>query len=377
MTRRTKFKYDAVVAGYTCLDLTPQFAKIRACTSIGDILRPGTLVEVDNMNISPGGVVPNTGLAMKVFGNDVLLRGMVGNDPLGKLAMDIFEGLGVSEGIITATKSSTGFSVVIAPPGIDRIFLESPGCNHTFASNHIDYEAVAQSRLFHFGYPPLMKRFFEDDGAELVAMFSRVKQLGAVTSLDMSLPDVNADSGTADWRRILERVLPYVDIFTPSIEEALFMLMSEEYSRTSRTMKGSNIIDAIGRQHYHALAEQILGMGAKILLIKAGHRGAYLATGDVTSLNSTARMDLSREQWNNRQIWCEPFPVEPGRVRNACGAGDCAVAAFMTAILNGDNPDTAGKYAMLAGRNNLYNPDSVQQLQDWQAMKQQVEQMQA
>jgi sugar/nucleoside kinase (ribokinase family) len=153
--------------------------------------------------------------------------------------------------------------------------------------------------------------------------------------------------------------------------------MCEEYTRISRTMKGGDIIDAIDRQHYHALAEQILGMGTKILLIKAGHQGAYLATGNVTSLNSTARMNLSLEQWNSRQVWCEPFPVEPGRVRNTCGAGDCAVAAFLTAILNGENPNNAGKYAMLAGRNNLYSPDSVQQLQDWSAMKRQIEQMQA
>ena len=58
-------------------------------------------------------------------------------------------------------------------------------------------------------------------------MFSNVKDLDVLTSLDMTLPDPESESGKVDWKRILTRVLPYVDIFTPSIEEIVELLKNK------------------------------------------------------------------------------------------------------------------------------------------------------
>ena len=76
-----------------------------------------------------------------------------------------------------------------------------------------------------------MRALFADDGAELAEVFRRAQAVGATTSLDMSLPDPQSESGQAAWGKILDNTLPYVDIFLPSIEEALFMMQRERFLR--------------------------------------------------------------------------------------------------------------------------------------------------
>ena len=56
-------------------------------------------------------------------------------------------------------------------------------------ADDLDYGAIAKADMFHFGYPPLMRRIFEQDGRELQRLFRRVKETGATTSLDMAQPD--------------------------------------------------------------------------------------------------------------------------------------------------------------------------------------------
>ena len=53
-----------------------------------------------------------------------------------------------------------------AVPGIDRIFLHNPGANDSFRSEDIP-EKMLEEALFHFGYPPIMRSMYENDGEEL------------------------------------------------------------------------------------------------------------------------------------------------------------------------------------------------------------------
>ena len=48
---------------------------------------------------------------------------------------------------------------------MDRSFLHCPGANDTFGPEDIDVERLAGVSLFHFGYPPLMRRMYSDGGA--------------------------------------------------------------------------------------------------------------------------------------------------------------------------------------------------------------------
>ena len=361
-TAATSQPIDAVVAGYLGVDLTPGFSSTRTLVPFSELFRPGKLIETEGLNVALGGVVANTGLAMRRFGQRVELMGCVGNDALGDLAVARLAQAGVTHGIRRTARGGTAYGLVIAPPGMDRLFLEDPGCNRCFTAVDIDYDVVRQSRLFHFGYPPLMPALWTNGGTELQTLLRRVHNLGVITSLDMTLPDADSPAGKADWPAILAGTLPLVDIFVPSIEELLFMLDANLYARYLSKAAGGDMIAVIPPEVYTRLADRVLAMGVKVLLIKAGQRGAYLRTGNLASVSLADRVGCPGGSW------LAPLPVEAGRFCNACGAGDCAVAGFLAALLNGTDVITAGQSAMLAGRDNLYGPDALSGLQEWAQM---------
>lgn len=360
---------DVVVAGYLGLDLAPTFLG-SAQTPLTDLLRPGKLIEVGPLEATPGGVVANTGLALSHFGHRVALMGLLGQDALGDLLQGMLQGRGAELHLRRTDRAGTAYGIVLAPPGTDRIFLESPGCNATFTAAELDYDLIAQSRLFHFGYPPLMEAMFRDDGAELEAMFRRVKSLGVATSLDMTLPDPDGAAGRVQWPVLLSRVLPHVDVFVPSVEELLYMLAREEWSRLVQEADGGEAVDVVPRGLYEDLADEALALGAKIVLIKGGHRGGYLATA--SGVSQTLPGLPSSPDWDRCRLWVEAFRAEPSQVQNSCGAGDASVAGFLAALLNHEETATALRLAMLAGRDSLYGIDTTSGLRKWQEMREEV-----
>lgn len=360
-------KYDAVIAGYTCVDLIPDFMKTESVANFSSLFRPGKLIEIDGIDFVLGGVVANTGLAMKKFDKKVFLHGLVGDDFMGKIVIEWFQKYDVSEGIQVTKEAGTAFSIVLAPPGLDRMFLESPGCNQIFDTSFIDFDIISQSRLYHFGYPPLLKQFFQNDGSQLVELFSKIQDLDVVTSLDFSLPDTETESGRANWPKIMKSILPFTDIFVPSLEEALQIMLPEKYAEMQDLCKGGDILDFIPMELIQLLGKTIIDCGVKILLLKMGHRGVYLLTNDVSSLNGKG-YNLPEENWNYQEMWCETFLAEPSKIINATGAGDTAIAAFLTAILDGETAESSMKYAAMAGRNNLYCHNIYEELPVWSEM---------
>ena len=365
-------KYDAVISGYTCVDLIPDFKKAQSVTSFSNLFIPGKLIEIDGISYVLGGVVPNTGLAMKKFNKNVFLNGLVGDDFIGRIATEWLDKYDLSAGIRTTGSAGTAFSIVIAPPGIDRIFLESPGCNQIFDASFIDLDAVSESRIFHFGYPPLLKQFYQNNGSQLVDLFSEIQKMGVVTSLDFSLPDPESESGRLNWPEIMHRILPVTDIFVPSLEEVFQIMIPGQYAEILSSNVTKDIIDQVILNKIREIGKQIVGSGVKILLIKAGHYGAYLLTGDVSSINEKAGLKLKTGSWNNREIWCTAYKADPLKVKNSSGAGDTAAAAFLSAILDSEEPESALRFAALAGRNNLYCKNIYEDLSNWEEMTEEI-----
>ena len=106
-----------------------------------------------------------------------------------------------------------------------------------------------------------MKALFSDEGKELAAIFEKAKRAGATTSLDMSLPDPDSESGRAPWDRIIRRTLPFVDVFLPSIEEAVFMMQRERFLKMKAEHGGAELIDYFDASDYTPLAEKFLEYG--------------------------------------------------------------------------------------------------------------------
>jgi len=359
---------DVIAAGHLCLDMFPKFTTGAESGKIGDILRPGTLVHMGGVTFGTGGAVSNTGIAMKIFGNRVGFVAKVGDDTIGKIIIDIVRSYGSADGIKVSEGEASSYTVVLSPPGIDRIFLHCPGTNDTLTADDVDASIVSKARLIHFGYPTLMRGMFVEDGAALVAIFARAKEAGVTTSLDISLPDPNSEAGKADWRCILERSLPYTDIFAPSIEEAFFTLHRDEYLARKAACGGDELIDYITPEEVAGIADAYLSMGCRIVALKAGHNGWYVKSSDtasVSAIGAAAPADCS--SWAGREIWCPAFQVD--EIATATGAGDSAIGGFLTGLLRGQGLEESLKMANCAGYCNLQGMDSLSGLKSWDAMQ--------
>ena len=350
---------DVVVAGHLCLDLSPRIINSPG-QMIEEIFRPGSLVSSGDIIFSTGGTVANTGMALKIFGNRVEFVAKVGNDFIGSIIIELLKKKGGSEGISVSEKESSSYTVVLAPVGIDRIFLHNAGTNDNFSSKDIDYELVEKALLFHLGYPTLMRSMFVDEGIELSRVFSKVKAGGTLTSMDISLPDPASEAGKADWYKIYKKTLPYVDIYLPSIEEAFFTLHPEEYLALKDKHKGKGLLDYIEPNKYSSMADEFLRLGCKMIALKAGKYGWYFKT---SSELSGLGLKSHPESWENRELWCPAFYIE--KIVSATGAGDASIAAFLTGIIKELSIVECLKAANCAGTINLTQMDSLSGLVPW------------
>lgn len=352
-------KVEIVVAGHVCLDLTPALPATGA-RNLGELLVAGTLVEVGPCVISAGGAVANTGVALRRLGVSAVLMGKAGDDELGELLANVLSDAGCTDAVRRVPGEHTSYTIVLAPPGIDRVFLHNPGANATYTAGDVDYEVVQQARLFHFGYPPLMPAMIAQNGEELVRMFQRARAMGAVTSLDMALPDVHAAAGQLDWECLLQRVLPHVDIFLPSVEEILLCLDRPAYLRKRAQARdgGGAVVDYITVAEYSHLGQRLLDMGAGVVVLKCGARGIYLRSGEAPRLHRLIEvLGVPGAAWAQREMWQPAFFVE--QVASATGAGDCAVAAFLAALLRTASAEEALAMANAAGALNVQTYDAT------------------
>lgn len=292
-----------ICAGHVCLDITPVFPPDGDYSDISKLLIPGSLTNVGAADIHTGGSVSNTGLALKKLGADVRLMGKVGDDAFGRIVSGIYGEYG-AEGLIVDSDCSTSYTVVLAVPGTDRIFLHNSGANNSFRSGDIPDSAFEGASLMHFGYPPLMKRMYENDGAELIELFRRAKAHGLLTSLDMAAVGAGSEESKVDWRGILAKLLPYVDYYVPSFEETAVMLGCSDYSIENLSME----------KDVRPLAEELKAMGASVVLIKCGAAGLFCTSG-------------------SEEIIQPAFKAE--KLCSATGAGDTCIAAFLLSVLNG------------------------------------------
>lgn len=327
-------KKKIIAAGHICLDITPVFQNNKT-GKINDILSPGKLIQMGSADVHTGGSVANTGLGMKLLGADVELMGKVGNDAFGDMILTILRKYGADEHMIIADDATTSYSVVLAIPGIDRIFLHHPGANDTFSASDISHNQLSSASLLHFGYPPLMRSIYKNAGEELLNIMKTAKSLGVATSLDMAMVDASSDAGQTDWKLILEGVLPYVDFFVPSVEELCFMIDKPKFEELQKRANGGDITDVLDiKRDVRPLADWCISKGARVMLIKCGTPGIYYRTSASAALNDIgSKAELDIYKWADKEGFEKSYV--PDRVLSGTGAGDTSIAAFLTSMLEG------------------------------------------
>ncbi|NMB57778.1 MAG: carbohydrate kinase family protein [Chloroflexi bacterium] len=349
---------EAVVAGHLCLDIIPDLSSMAPGQFDASFL-PGRLTQSGPARLSTGGAVSNTGIALHRLGINTRLIARTGKDILGTALQQCVEqqGKGLAEGLISRAESATSYSVVISPPDVDRRFLHHPGANDDFLASDVSDSSLADARLLHFGYPPLMARMYANDGVELRTLMMRAKTMGLTTSLDMAYPDPDSSAGHADWQAILRNVLPFVDIFVPSFDEISFML----WKKTNSTLSKASLLE---------ISELLLGMGTKLVLLKLGSRGLFLRAADRDALSGTgAAFGSNMEKWADFCAWLPCFKVN---VVGTTGAGDVTVAGFLSAVLRGLAPLDAMKAALGVGACCVETTDAISGIRGWDETLQRI-----
>ncbi len=266
-------------------------------TCVADILvRPvplsepvgrGRLFHVEPIEVTTGGIVCNSGTAMRRLGLRVAASSLLGND----LWADVVRSRLAAEGINTAALEShatlaTSTTAALIDPSGERSFAHHVGAPAAIDLAFIRRQAAhfGNSRMTLIGYFGLLPSL-EPVLADALAI---IKATGCSVALETG--------GSGGSLAEIASALPQVDIYVPSLDEAIHQT----------GLSDPREIIACYRQQG----------AAGVVGVKLGTRGALL---------STAVGDML-------EIPCLPAP---GPVVDTTGAGDSFLAGLVTGILRG------------------------------------------
>ncbi|MCF8566705.1 carbohydrate kinase family protein [Alicyclobacillus tolerans] len=384
-------------AGHISLDIIPDLSQV---TGGFEVFRPGGLVLVDGVRFTTGGAVLNTGLALHRLGSSVRLLIHIGADPYGRILRELVKSALHSRTAAHAEKprsdvvvleregEQTSFTFVFSPKDTDRMFVSCPGTNSRFRLDDIEDEFLQGIELFHFGYPPLLQHVYLDGGESLARMLKGLQRRGIVTSLDMCMPDLQGASGQVDWRSFLSRVLPYVDVFMPSVEELFFMLRPRTFLCESQFAVGLPAGQKLWEADLAEMAQTLVDMGTRIAGIKLGDQGLYVRTGEVQHPGDASEASgtdpasgvgdaahsrrpswwqgLTAEKWNHRELY---IPCFQAQVAGTTGAGDSTIAGFLSGLLHGLAPEECMTHAVAVGACSVEQMDATSGIPTWEQVQ--------
>jgi len=250
-----------------------------------------TQVTTKSVRIMPGGGAANTPSALARMGIPVGVFSKVGDDLTGEFVRHELAKLGVdTSGIKVSASDTTPMTYVGIHADGDRTFIHTPGANATFSWNDLNLDRVLAADYLLYQDLWVLATMDGESGARLLA---EAQKRGVVTFLDECF-------GNGPKRETLELMLPHCDYFTPSIDDlrVIYPGASEQ-----------------------ELADRLLGLGARVVVLKMGSEGCMVARGK----------DYTR------------VPALPAKVVDTTGAGDCWDAGFLAGLSQGEDVVTAAR----------------------------------
>ena len=261
----------------------------------------GLLDLVDSIQLFNGGNAMTSAVNASKLGLSAAVAGKIGSDAFGDFIKGVLLSNNVNcDGLVTDDEVQTSASVVISDSDGERTFLHCIGANGTFSIEDIRRDVIERAKAVFVTGSFLMDTF---DGEQTMEFLRRCKDMKKITALDVCW------DSKGRWSELLFPVLPYVDIFMPSVDEA------RELAKCSDVEK---------------MSDRFIQYGAKTVLIKLGKDGCYLRENSETSgYIIPACKNIT--------------PVD------TTGAGDSFCSGFLTAYLKGMNLCDCARFANSAG----------------------------
>ena len=250
---------------------------------------------VDDVRLVAGGSGGILACGASRLGLRVAFSGVVGDDLFGRFVRDELERAGVDvNGLAVDPTRPTGLTVVLSGER-DRAMLTMPGTIGDLRESLIDPDLIGRARHVHVSSYFLQRSLARD----VPELFDLAHQAGATTSIDPNWDPAER------WDGGLTQALDRTDVFLPNLHEA---------TSIART---SNADEAIRTLSEHA----------RLVVVKAGERGAVAARG-------------------GELVTMPALTVQPV---DATGAGDTFDAGFLAMWLGGEPLERCLAFANASG----------------------------
>lgn len=195
--------FDVTIAGELNLDLI--------LYGLPEQLPPERELLADRMMLTLGSSSAIVAHNLAALGSRVGFQSRIGDDPLGKIALDRLRqgGVDVSRVRVVPGEITTGLTVILHHDAWRNILTYSGTIAETrWEDLELDY--LADSRHFHFSSYYLQKRLCP----RVAELFQYLKSRGLTVSLDTN------DDPDDRWEGGLGEILRHVDVFLPNEREA-------------------------------------------------------------------------------------------------------------------------------------------------------------
>lgn len=290
-------KFDATFVGLTILDI--------AGRPVPAIPEGGNVAFIEEIRMNPAGTAAGAVMNAAKLGISTATVACVGKDSMGDFIIDDYRRMGIDVSMVQRSETMrTSATILPIRPNGERPALHSRGASDDLLVTADQFDAVCDARFLHHGGTGLMNAM---DAGPSAALLAHAKAKGLTTSFDLIAPNENTMG-------LLVDLLPNVDYFMPSMEEAEFL-------------SGKSDDPA-------AVAETFLAMGAGACIFKWGERGSYIHTADEQFRVPGFQITVS-DTTGCGDSYCGGFVagLAQGRdLRGACELGTAVSALVATAL---------------------------------------------
>lgn len=199
-------KYDATIVGLYVLDILGR--------PVSEIPKGGDLAYIDELRLTVAGTAGGTIIDCAKLGLSTLAVGAVGDDEKADFVISVLEKFGVdTAGFERIQGVPTSSTILNIRPNGERPALHLRGACDYFMPPNKEKLNIFDCKVFHLGGTGLLKKL---DGSASVELLKDAKENECITTWDL----IGATESTID---IVKPLLPHIDYFMPSIEEASIM----------------------------------------------------------------------------------------------------------------------------------------------------------